>query len=85
MIDRRITEELPQTISDFLADRTAVNAIDLHIRVVGQSLHRVSNAFGLKPQAPDQRNRGKSVSPDGRQSGATAIILIQMERNYSAT
>jgi hypothetical protein len=39
-------------ISDFLADRAAMNAVDLHIGVVGQSRHETSNPLVLnhKPE-----------------------------------
>jgi hypothetical protein len=52
MVDRRVFEELSQAISDFLADRTAMNAVDLHIGVVGQSRHETSNPLVLnhKPE-----------------------------------
>jgi hypothetical protein len=69
MVHRRVFEKLPQAISDFLADRTAMNAIDLHIGVAGQSRHETSNPLVLKPQAPDQCSSHKSVSPCGRRSG----------------
>ena len=36
-------ESLAQVIADFLANRTAVNAVDLNIRGVRQSRHAVSN------------------------------------------
>jgi hypothetical protein len=49
-----VFESLAQTIPDLLADRAAVNAVDLNIRGVGQSRHEISSSSGLKPQAPDQ-------------------------------
>ena len=52
MVNRRVFEELPQVISDFLADRAAMNAVDLHIGVAGQSRHETSNPLVLnhKPE-----------------------------------
>jgi hypothetical protein len=48
VVDRIVLEGLAQPVTDFLADGAAVNAVDLNIRVVGQSRHWLSSSLGRK-------------------------------------
>jgi hypothetical protein len=84
MVDRRIFEDLPQAISDFLADRAAMNAVDLHVGVVGQSRHEAPNPLVLKPQVQTNAAAANRFRPVAADLARHAINLVQMERNLSA-
>jgi hypothetical protein len=47
-LGRGVFEELPQAISNFLADRAAVDAVNPDIRVVGQSRHEIVQWVGFE-------------------------------------